>query len=268
MISFVDIAALGHSPLPAVIIGGIFVGAALSAATRRTRHRKDPERAKTRKWILSCLWLSLAVVFGLLAVFVPGPAHILDPRLGWAAGIAAAVSFLALRFRKAAGLPVVVLLAALVVVTALFLQSIRAFTGETEIASLRTIGVDSASMRLELVPRGGQPVLLSMKGTSFSPIVRVVIFDDLLVFLGARTWYRFEGMTSFDDTLRQQDSDFRFTRPDGISESLWKLFEKYDAQIPGVKTAQTEMIVKRAREFASYGIMVQNDGGVEIVQKP
>ena len=98
--------------------------------------------------------------------------------------------------------------------------------------------------------------------------MRVVIFDDLLVFLGARTWYRFEGMTSFDDNLRQQDTDFRFARPDGISEGLWKLFEKYEKQIPGVKTAQTELIVKRAREFASYGIMVQNDGGVEVVQKP
>ena len=43
---------------------------------------------------------------------------------------------------------------ALVVVFRLFLQSIHAFTGETEIASVRTISVDSASMRLELVPRG------------------------------------------------------------------------------------------------------------------
>src|SRR5208283_4100949 len=139
MIPSVDILALGHSPLPAVIIGGIFVGAALSTAARRTRHREDPDRVAARKWILSCLWLSVAIVFGLLAVFLPGPAHILDPRLGWAAGIAAAVSFLALRFRKTAGLPVVVLVAALVVVTALFLQSVHAFTGETEIATVRAI---------------------------------------------------------------------------------------------------------------------------------
>ena len=70
-------------------------------------------------------------------------------------------------------------------------------------------------MRLELVPRGREPVLLTMKGTYFAPIVKVVIFDDLLVFLGARTWYRFEGMTSFDENLRQQDTDFRFPRPAG-----------------------------------------------------
>ena len=81
------------------------------------------------------------------------------------------------------------------------------------------------------------------------------------------TWYRFEGMTSFDQNLRQQDTDFRFARPSGISERLWKLFEEYETRIPGVKTAQIELIVKKAKEFATYGIMVQNDGGVEIVQK-
>jgi hypothetical protein len=261
------VAPLVASPLPWVILGGAFAGAALSRATRRTRHKADPERAATRKWVFACLYLSAAIVFGLFAVFVPGPSRILNVSSAWAAAIAAAAVFAALRFRKAMGIPILVLAVALAAAVALFLQSVRAFTGETEIGSLRVISVEPAAMRLELVPRGGAPVLLSMKGTSFSPIVRVVIFDDALVFLGARTWYRFEGMTSFDATLRQQDTDFRFARAPGISEGLWKLFEQHESRIPGVKTAQTELIVKRAMEFATYGIMVQNDGGVEIVRK-
>jgi hypothetical protein len=248
-------------------MGGLFAGASLSQATRRTRNKPNPEHAATRKWILACAYLSVAVIVGLLAVFVPGPSRILDPRLAWVGGIAAAAAFVALRFKKAMGVPVVVLLIALAVAFGLFLQSIHAFTGETEIASIRAISVDSASMRLELVSRGSQPVLLTMKGTFFSPIVKVVIFSDLLVFLGAHTWYRFDGMTSFDENLRQQDTDFRFARPIGISERLWKLFEEYETRIPGVKTAQIELIVKKAKEFATYGIMVKNDGGVEVVQK-
>jgi hypothetical protein len=261
------IAPLTTSPLPWVILGGLFFGAALSRATRRTRHKRDPDRAATRKWVLTCVCLSLAVVAGLLAVFLPGPTRIVNVTCAWAAGIAAAVAFAALRFKKAMGIPVVVLAVAVVVLVALFLQSIHAFTGQTEIASIRVVTVDSASMRLELVPRAEPPVLLSMKGTYFSPIVRVVIFSDLLVFLGARTWYRFEGMTSFDENLRQQDTDYRFPRAPGISEQLWKLFEEYESRIPGVKTAQTELIVKKAKEFSTYGITVQNDGGVEVVQK-
>ena len=34
-----------------------------------------------------------------------------------------------------------------------------------------------------------------------------------------------------------------------------------------MKAVQIEMTLKKAQEFASYGIMVQNDGGVQIVAK-
>jgi hypothetical protein len=268
MIPLSSISSILLSPLPWLIAGGLFAGAALSQATRRTRNRKNPERAATRKWVLTCVYLSVAVILGLLAVFVPGPARILDPRFAWAAGGAAALALIALRFKKAAGVPVVVLAIAFLAAVGLFLQSIRSFTGETEIASVRAISVDSASMRLELVPRGSPSILLTMKGTQFAPIVKVVIFTDLLVFLGARTWYRFEGMTSFNQAARQEDSDFRFARPAGISELLWKFFEENETRIPGVKTVETDLVLKRPREFATYGIMVQNDGGVEVVQKP
>jgi len=267
------IAPLLSSPFPWVALGGLFFGAALSRATRGTRRARHPEHAATRKWVLACLLLSVALACGLLAIFPPPHfefqrSTIADTRWAWIAGVAAAVAFLALRFRKAAGIPVVVLAAALVAAVALFLQSLHAFTGETEIATIRVISVDPAAMRLELAARGQPPALLSMKGTYFAPIVRVVIFDDLLVFLGARTWYRFEGLTSFDDALRQQDTDYRFPQPPGISQALWKWFEQNDRRIPGVRTAQTEFTGKRARDLTAYTVDVQNDGGVEVRETP
>jgi hypothetical protein len=255
------------SPLVWVVLAGLFVGAAASRATMRTRNKPDPDKARTRKWVIACILLSLALIFGLLAVFVPGADKIRDPRLLWVAGIAAAVAFAAMRFKKSLGIPVAVLLLAVVIVFGLFLQSIRAFTGETEIAAVKVLSSTSSSMRLELVPRGNAPVLLTMNGTYFAPIVKVVIFSDLFVFLGAQTWYRFEGMTSFNDAQRQQDTDFRFPHPMGISERLWSLFERNETRVPGVKAVQIELTLKRAQEFASYGIMVQNDGGVQIVNK-
>jgi len=255
------------SPVIWVALAGIFLGAAISRATTRTRNRKRPERAHTVKWVLFCLWLSVAVVLGLLAVFVPGSERILDPRLAWVAGVAMVVSFGVLRFKKALGIAVVVLLVAVGVVGWAFLQSIHAFTGETEIASVRVIDVGSSDMRLEVVPRGAMPVLLTMKGTYFAPIVKVVIFDDLLVFLGAKTWYRFEGITSFDQNMRQQSTDYRMPVPVGISDAVWTFFERNEAHVPGVKTTQIEMTLKRAQAFESFRVMVENDGGVEIVPR-
>jgi hypothetical protein len=254
-----------QSPLPLTVLAGLFVGAAAARLTRRVSHRDDPDRARTRKWVAACVLASIAIVLGLLAVFIPGPEKIADVRLAWAAGIAAVVSFFALRFRRSLGIPVLVLLIAAGASLGLFLRSIHAFTGETEIATVRVISVAGSSMRLELAPLGGVPVLLTMGGAYFAPIVKVVIFDDLLVFLGARTWYRFIGVTSFDENLRQGSSDYRFPQPPGVSETLWAFFERNETRIPGIKTAQVEMTMKRAREFATYGIRVQNDGGVEIV---
>ena len=255
------------SPLVWVVIAGLFIGAAASRATMRTRNKPDPYRARTHKWVSACVLLSLAVIFGLLAVFIPGAQSMRDPRMLWAAAIAAAIAFAAMRFKKALGIPIVVLLLAVVIVFGLFLQSIRAFTGETEIAAVKVLSTTSSSMRLELVPHGDAPVLLTMNGTHFAPIVKVVIFNDIFVFLGARTWYRFEGMTSFNDSFRQQETDFRFPHPMGISEQLWSLFERNETHVPGVKAVQIEMTLKKAQEFASYGILIQNDGGVQIVPK-
>jgi hypothetical protein len=96
-------------PLPWVVLAGVFLGAAVMAVTRRTRHRRDPERARTRKWVAACVRASIAVACGLLAVFPPGAAkgaqNIANVGFAWAAGIAAVVSFCALRFRKSLGIP-------------------------------------------------------------------------------------------------------------------------------------------------------------------
>lgn len=255
------------SPLLWVVLAGLFVGGALSSATRRVSRSPNSERARIRKWVIACVLLSIAVVIGLIAVFLPGPAKIVDIRLAWAAGLAAVIAFGALRFKKSLGIPIVVLLLAVVIVFGLFLQSIHAFTGETEIATVRVISVDSSNMRLELVAKGSTPVLLTMKGSYFAPVVKVVIFNDLFVFMGARTWYRFEGMSSFDENIRQQDTDYHFPQAPGISERIWRFFEDNETRIPGVKTAQIDLAMKKAKEFGVYGVRIQNDGGVEIVPK-
>ena len=137
--------ALAGSPLPWVLASGICIGAAVSRATRRARPGRDPERERARRWTAAFLLLSLAVIFGLAALFLPGASRILDTRLAWAGGGAALVSFAAFRFRKALGIPVLVLCVAVAVSLGLFLRSVRAFTGETQIATVRVISTSTAT---------------------------------------------------------------------------------------------------------------------------
>jgi hypothetical protein len=256
------------SPFPWVFIGSLFVGWAVSRATLRTAHRRDPERARHRKWVGVCVLLSLAVIFGLVALFLPGPEKIANPALLFLAVATAAVSLAAFRFKKALGLPVLVLALLLVAAVGLLLQSLHAFTGETEIARVRVISASGREMKVELLPQGGETQEFTLKGDYFAPVVKVVIFSDLYVFLGAKSWYRLEGLISNRSQvadLARPEAEYRVSHPSGISESLFAFLESADNRIPGIKSVQTEITLKKARELGAYSIRVQNDGGVEVV---
>ena len=219
------------------------------------------------------LYLSLAVIAALGAVFVPGPKKILDIRLAYLFLGSTVFFFLVFRFKKTLGLLSMILAVALVVTLLLFLQSLNAFTGETEIGQIRVLDVQDSRMKLEILPARRDSTITWMQGGYFAPVVKVVIFDDYVVFLGAKTWYRFEGVTSFEmektqsgTVLRQQDTDYYFPSPSGMTAKLWDFYERNDARIPGVRTVQVEMDLKRARELSVYSLRIQNDGGLQILE--
>jgi hypothetical protein len=225
------------------------------------------------------LYLCLAVVAALGAVFVPGPEQILDPGLLYLFAGSTVFFFLVFRFKKTIGLLAVLLAIALAGTLMLFMQSLNAFTGETEIAQVRVLDAQAGRMKLEIVPAEGDGVITWLDGSYFAPVVKVVIFDDYVVFMGAKTWYRFEGITSFEmertDSgleVRQQDTDYYFPSPSGITATLWDLYERYDSRIPGVRSVQVEMDLKRVRdkprgrELSVYSLRIQNDGGLQIIE--
>jgi len=249
-----------------------------AALARRARPRylgDDPDKARTSKWLFFCLYLSLAVVAALGAIFVPRPFRLGQPRYLYFYAACAALFFLAFRFRKSAGTATLLLLLAVAFTAALFLRSLTGFTGETEIGRVRVLSARDAKLKLEILASRGEPVILDLTGSYFAPVVKVVIFDDLFVFLGAKSWYRFEGLTSFalqrtegGQSFRQQDTDYYFPQAEGMSRRLWELYERHEKRLPGVRSVQVEMDLKRARELATYSLRLQNDGGLQIVELP
>ncbi len=264
------------------LAASILVGAAASRITRRARRRRPDGRLdSTIKWVLVCSYLTVAVVVTTIGLLGPSVRDYLSTPMLLACALTAAVAFPVCRFPRAVGAPVAVLAAASVVLAALFLKSIVAFTGETEIARVKALARTDSRMTLEVAPAGAPPAVVEMNGDYFAPVVRVVIFDDALVFLGSRTWYRFDGLTSFrlerdagETRFRQENTDYYLERPPGIAEQLYRLFEQWEGLIPGVKSVQVEMDLKRVeseaagRPLDTYSIRVQNDGGVQIVRLP
>jgi hypothetical protein len=271
-------AALVASPYPWLAASALFLGAALARATRRARPRflgDELDKARASKWLFFSLYLCLAVVGALGALLAPGPAALARPRFLYFFAACTLLFFLAFRFRKSVGAATVLLLLALALTAALFVRSLTAFAGETEIGRVRVLAAREGRMKLELLASRGEPVIRELAGSYFAPVVRVVIFDDLFVFLGAKSWYRFEGLTSFalqkgegGQSFRQQDTDYYFPEAQGLPRALWELYERYEKRLPGVRSVQVEMDLKKARELATYSLRLQNDGGLQIVELP
>ena len=257
-----------------VTLSAIFFGASLSRATRRIPKSLVRDRASNVKWTFVTIYLSVAIVFAICAVFIPGPEKILDIRIVYLFSVVSAVFFLALRFRKSIGAPLLILSFLAVLSLIWFLQAFSSFTGEREIATVRVLDTGGGAMKLEVSRHERDTVIVNLKGDYFAPVVKEVIFDDWYVFLGAKTWYRLEGITAFSfvkedgrSVLKQTDAGYYFPFPTGMSEKLYGYYEKYERYIPGVKTVQIDISAKRARKMATYGLMLQNDGGVQIVER-
>ena len=257
-----------------VLLTAIFFSAAVSKITTFTKKARNMEKARNRKWILICIYFSLSIIFLLCAIFVPGPRHFLDARLLYLFAGAAAVFFLVFRFKKSIGLPLTLLFIMFVILLILFFQSITAFTGETKIATIRVLEAEGGHMKIEITRTADKPAesdIIEMAGSYIAPVVKIIIFEDYLVFLGARTWYRFVGISSFktekDMEIPLQADRYQFRNPPGISESLYSYFEKNEKTLPGVKSVQVNMDLKLAKSATDYSVMLQNDGGVEIVEK-
>jgi hypothetical protein len=257
------------TPVVWIILVSFFAAAALSRITRSVKKAENPEAAVNRKWVIVCIYLSFMTASAICALFVPGPQKILDIRYLYLGIISFVLFFLAWRFKKSFGIPFMSCFFLLFIMTFLFIQALIAFTGETEIAEVMVLSTRDDTMKLELRRNQAQNELVEMKGSYFAPVVKVVIFDDLLVFFGAKTWYRFEGIVSFKkeqgNPLLVQQEVHLFKRPPGISELLYSIVEYNDGRIPGIKTPQIEIVQKRAQELELYKVFVQNDGGVQVI---
>ena len=103
------------------------------------------------------------------------------------------------------------------------------------------------------------------------------------MFLGAKTWYRLSGFTSF--RLEKNGSDFRLEQgagtyyfppaagTEGMSELLYGFFEDYEEYIPGIKSVQIDMGLKqvqgsfdkRPEDLQTFSVRIQNNGGLLII---
>jgi hypothetical protein len=259
------------SPYTWLLLAGILTGAALNKLLRGVKKSKDPVRARESRRASVLLFLVLAFIALVCAVFVPGVDKFAGNPLGLLLFFTAVsfIVFMVLRFKKLFGIPFAVLFVLLIAAVLLFLQAVTAFTGETEIARVKVDTIKNNIIKYELTPAVGEPEVVVTEGVNFAPQVELIIFDDFFVFLGAKTWYRFQAMLSYNPAASSSTqvtfNRHPLTRPQGLSEDIFAFVMQNRELIPGIKTIQGQITYPlRVREGRTYVITVQNDGGVEI----
>lgn len=256
-------------PHPWLFASGVCLGGALSSLTRRAARSRDPEKTRERKGFAAVLGFTLSAILGLCAIFIPGPDKLQDAGALILFLVVTAVFFLVFRFRKAVGLPVLLLSGGLILALVLFFQAVTSFTGETEVARLRVRAADGTNMDFSLIDQAGNATPLRMPGTMLGAEMKEIIFDDVFVFLGAKTAYRFLGLKSAavrpGGEMTQELRAYALPRPVGASEALYHFVEANSNWLPGVKTAQVQITYVTVRAGTEYAIRVQHDSGAEIM---
>ncbi len=125
-------------------LASLFLAMGAAALTRLPSRSRYPERARRRKGVWAPLAAAAAVVALTVGLFAHGVPGFFSPELGVFAGIAFIVFFVAWRFRRAVGIPVLILLSTAIAFAYLvFAPWMPVRPGEV-VATVRVLGVDPA----------------------------------------------------------------------------------------------------------------------------
>jgi hypothetical protein len=236
-------------PLFWLVLAGFFLGAAIAAITIVPERSRDPRKVREGKLTKSCLFLTGAVLCGTIVFFVPAPGGIpLRYLPGFFTGLL--ITGLGLRFKKAAGIPILVLVIAAAVFGGKALtgwnipgQAAAGFTvlntGGTEISlSVSIPGETEAVIRLPAAP-------LRLRTNFLKFAAPYLIFN-------AIPFYKITALLAAD---KEYPLDSGEEAPE---------FQKILLKFPGIRIESTETEFPPPEIFSHYSIIIEPDGRVSI----
>lgn len=208
-----------ESPYFWLFWSGLFLGASINRLLRPTR--------RVDRWALATVYLAIALAAAASALIIPrieathaGGASFVptDPGLRWLYfGCAAACAgFVAMRFKRSVGLPLLVAAAILAFIVGTGLRPFKPLLARgSEVGHFRLLSVNGEAMNVEVNVAGSLPVLGAIQASALAPMVRLVNFADYYFFLVAPSFYRLDGLAAFSAAARRSDHDLRLPDPTG-----------------------------------------------------
>ena len=202
-------------------LSGLFIGFALSRLLRFPG-RAD-EKAKSWKWIMFSLYLSAGVLLAFCAAFIPSSlcstphsfrvdSAFLDFRILYFAVGAAAIGLLGLRFKRAAGLPLLLIIVTCSAAIPALKYPWRQIHQDAPVAEFRVLSVVEGKRSVEFTPYAGDTYFFELPQKGIAVEAAVLRASDYYFFIDKPVMYRLQSVSPYGNR------DAVFLPPSGSGE--------------------------------------------------
>jgi hypothetical protein len=245
---------LRHDLFWTFLLGAGLGGVVATATVVPSRH-PDPERVRSRKWTVAPLWGALIIIAATGGILAVGLDQFRYPAWLIVGLISLIVVAIGVRFPRAAGLPIVLVVA---VAATLFSWSLRGWTpirSPTQIGTMRVLSVGPDHSIIETRESElSVPGVLELTGDQAVAIIPSMELSRYLFFSGAERWIHVSG----DPRGYVHCPD---AAPAGFSPAgLLGLLERPG----GARFSVAQSNIQQLRLLRGYRISVLEDGSVQI----
>ncbi len=245
-----------QSPVFWLIVGGLFFGAAAAQLTIISRRTRDPAKTRRRKPTKIFLLLAAAIPSFTVAVILSLPAGVkYFPSLA-AAGAAVLVGGIGLRFKKTAGVLLLVLAGLAGYGARSALREWTPVYGPVDAGSIKVLHMGEAETSLLVSLSGQDETVMTVPSRKITVRLEILVFADPYVLLGRKVSYKFAALKSGDAE-----------HPFNAAFSGTGFAERVLYGLPGVEIKQVEAEMPPAELFSTYILRIDVNGGAAIAEK-
>jgi hypothetical protein len=241
-----------------VFFSALFFGFSLNRLTVNPAKNTFPERAKTVKWVLFCVYLSVAVLFALIGLLVSGPEFFLTlPVLYYFLGITG-VSFFGSKFKKNAGIAV---LMAILIFSFMFLSFLSFWDckdSREQIVQLRLLTPDSSSHRLVLYD-GSKSYFYTLDSKTVAAKIETISISPFYLFGTKWQLYIFKGFVLYSADKERPLGELPVPEINGVEDNRWFNFLHATLNsLPGIATTVSFGEAHTLVPLQKYALSMEN----------
>jgi hypothetical protein len=257
-------------------LSGCFIGFAFGRLTARVP--RGDVRSRNWKWVAVPMYASLGVLLALAAAFVPSsfciepvklrvsPAF-LDLRILYTFIAGLVPAFAGLRFKRAVGIPLLVILSLSAAMAVSLKYPWRRAEPGVRVAEVRLLSIAAGKRSIEFAPDSGGTYFYELGSPGIQFKVTTLVTSDYYFFVDRPFMYRWETISAADGyKVVAEGSRTSIALPNhregGSSFQAW--LQRMSEILPGWDSYILTIEADRMLPFFRYGILLDGEGGPRI----